>query len=426
MIVTMEVKTMSRSRFKPMFIGIVCLLLAICSVSSAQETSLFSGRVVDEAGEPVVDITVALMPVEDGRGAWFPVPTAADTPWSDEPRAFSAVTDAEGNFSITDFGSGPVFFGLLPFYHPPADILHLEMNGFIVYASGFARGRGIVASGAARDQGIVFVIASGNQGENVEVTVRRALQIQGRVHGMDEEPLANADIQLRLQLLSLEDGDKSSMSWSAHTDADGEFVQWMSRWPTSAPVYYIVSATYQGHRAQAKPVLLNPDTLSFTSVLRFPTPLPPPLPGNASHQPHASASVSSGMAPHGVWVINPGNGHAYKKIRCSGPEDAIFQASEAGAYLVSINDAAEQQWLERVFSPRMTLIGLNDIAQEGEWRWHSGEPVTYTNWAPHEPHDTDKGEEDYVMWRGGWEDIGPEQIPWRLLRTALIEKEGKR
>ena len=126
-----------------------------------------------------------------------------------------------------------------------------------------------------------------------------------------------------------------------------------------------------------------------------------------------------------MWVINPGNGHAYKKIRCSGPEDAIFQASEEGAYLVSINDAAEQQWLERVFSPYLTLIGLNDIAKEGEWRWHSGEPVTYTNWAPHEPHDTNRGEEDYVMWRGGWADIGPEQIPWRLLRTALIEKEGK-
>ena len=242
---------------------------------------------------------------------------------------------------------------------------------------------------------------------------------------MDEKPLANADIQLRLQLLSLEDGDKSSMSWSGQTDADGEFVQWVSRWPTSAPVYYIVSATYQGHRTQAKPVLLNPETLSFTSVLRFPMPLPP-VPGNASHQHRASASISSGMTPHGVWVINPSNGHAYKKIRCSGPEDAIFQASEEGAYLVSINDAAEQQWLERVFSSRMTLIGLNDIAKEGEWRWHSGEPVTYTNWAPHEPHDTNKGEEDYVMWRGGWADIGPEQIPWRLLGTALIEKEGKR
>ena len=393
---------------------LVCLLIVSHDGIAQDAASLFAGRVIDEGGEPMGGVTVALMPVEDGPGAWFPMPIAADTPWSDEPRAFATVTDADGNFSITDFGSGPVLFGLLPFYHPPADVLHLEMNGLILYTSRLAR-----------DRGIVFVIELGKPVENVEVTVRRALQIQVTVRRMDEEPLANADIQLRLQLLSLEDGDKSSMSWSGQTDADGEFVQWVSRWPTSAPVYYIVSATYQGHRAQAKPVLLNPETLSFTSVLRFPMPLPPPVPGNASHQHHASASVSSGMTPHGVWVINPGNGHAYKKIRCSGPEDAIFQASEEGAYLVSINDAAEQQWLERVFSPYLTLIGLNDIAKEGEWRWHSGEPVTYTNWAPHEPHDTNRGEEDYVMWRGGWADIGPEQIPWRLLRTALIEKEGK-
>ena len=408
---------MNRLTFRtslPFLAGMLVCLLIVSHDGIAQDAaSLFAGRVIDEGGEPMGGVTVALMPVEDGPGAWFPVPIAADTPWSDEPRAFATVTDADGNFSITDFGSGPVLFGLLPFYHPPADVLHLEMNGLILYTSRLAR-----------DRGIVFVIEPGKQVENVEVTVRRALQIQVTVRRMDEEPLANADIQLRLQLLSLEDGDKSSKSWSGQTDADGEFVQWASRWPTSAPVYYIVSATYQGHRAQAKPVLLNPETLSFTSVLRFPMPLPP-VPGNASHQHHASASVSSGMTPHGVWVINPSNGHAYKKIRCSGPEDAIFQASEEGAYLVSINDAAEQQWLERVFSPYLTLIGLNDIAKEGEWRWHSGEPVTYTNWAPHEPHDTNRGEEDYVMWRGGWADIGPEQIPWRLLRTALIEKEGK-
>ncbi len=408
---------MNRLTFRtslPFLAGMLVCLLIVSHDGIAQDAaSLFAGRVIDEGREPMGGVTVALMPVEDGPGAWFPMPIAADTPWSDEPRAFTAVTDADGNFSITDFGSGPVLFGLLPFYHPPADVLHLEMNGLILYTSRLAR-----------DRGIVFVIEPGKQVENVEVTVRRALQIQVTVRRMDEEPLANADIQLRLQLLSLEDGDKNSMSWSGQTDADGEFVQWVSRWPTSAPVYYIVSATYQGHRTQAKPVLLNPETLSFTSVLRFPMPLPP-VPDNASHQHHASASVSSGMTPHGVWVINPGNGHAYKKIRCSGPEDAIFQASEEGAYLVSINDAAEQQWLERVFSSRMTLIGLNDIAKEGEWRWHSGEQVTYTNWAPHEPHDTNRGEEDYVMWSGGWADIGPEQIPWRLLRTALIEKEGK-
>lgn len=404
-------------RTSPTFLaGMLGCLLIVSHYGMAQDAmSIFAGRVIDEAGEPMVGVTVALMPVEDGPGAWFTVPLREDGPWLDEPRAFAAVTDADGNFSITDFSPGPVLFGLLPYYHPPADVLHVEMNGFLFYANGLGR-----------DRGIVFVPEPGAQIENVEVTTRRALQIQGKVRRMDEKPLVNADIELRVQRLSLDDGDKSSTGWSVQTNADGEFVQWMYRWPTSAPVYYIVSATYRGQRAQAKPILLKPDTLSFAPVLRFTVALPPPLPGNAFHQHHASASVSSGTDPHGVWIINPGNGHAYKKIQCRGPEDAIFQASEEGAYLVSINDAAEQQWLERVFSPRMTLIGLNDIAKEGEWRWHSGEPVTYTNWAPHEPHDTDSGDEDYVIWQGQWADIGPEQIPWRFLGTALIEKEGER
>ncbi len=394
-------------------IGIVGLLLAICSDSRTQERSLFSGRVVDEEGKPLTGIRIALMPVEDGDGAWFTAPVHENSHWADDPRAFAAVTDADGNFSITDFEPGPVLLGLLPLYEPPADVLHVDIRGFILYASGLPG-----------DRGIVFVPEPGERIENVEITVRQMLRIQGKVRRVDGKPLVSADIKLRLQLLSLDDGSKSNRSWTIQTDVKGEFVQLVSRWTTHAPAYYTVSATYQGQRAKAKPILLKPDALSFSPVLKFTMPLMPPLSGNASRRHRASASVSPGLDPHGVWIINPGNGHAYKKIQCSGPEDAIFQASGEGAYLVSINDEAEQKWLERVFPPYQMLIGLNDVAKEGEWRWHSGEPVTYTNWARHEPHDTDRGDEDYVIWRHKWEDIGPEQVPWQILRTALIEKEG--
>ena len=33
-------------------------------------------------------------------------------------------------------------------------------------------------------------------------------------------------------------------------------------------------------------------------------------------------------------------------------------------------------------------MGFNDIAQEGNWVWSSGEPVTYTNWNTGEPSNT--------------------------------------
>jgi len=51
--------------------------------------------------------------------------------------------------------------------------------------------------------------------------------------------------------------------------------------------------------------------------------------------------------------------------------------------------------------------------------------VEYTNWAKYEPDDTDNGDEDYVIlswWK--WEDTGPENIGWRWIRTALLEKEN--
>ena len=73
-------------------------------------------------------------------------------------------------------------------------------------------------------------------------------------------------------------------------------------------------------------------------------------------------------------------------------------------------------------------IGLTDFAKEGEWNWTSSEPITYTNWALHEPMDADRGNEDYVLMRGGgagkWFDVGPSSIEWQSTRMAIIEKDN--
>ena len=69
-----------------------------------------------------------------------------------------------------------------------------------------------------------------------------------------------------------------------------------------------------------------------------------------------------------------------------------------------MNDAAEDSWIHATFEPftrsgigtnsNTYWIGLNDAASEGTFAWVSGEPVTYTNWAPGEPNNA--GGEDYV------------------------------
>jgi hypothetical protein len=84
----------------------------------------------------------------------------------------------------------------------------------------------------------------------------------------------------------------------------------------------------------------------------------------------------------------------------------------------------EQKWLQAVFGGQPSWIGLNDIAQEGQWTWDNGEPLTYTNWGLQQPNDTSSGEEDYVIigTSGKWEDFGPGHGGISVIRTALIEK----
>ena len=130
----------------------------------------------------------------------------------------------------------------------------------------------------------------------------------------------------------------------------------------------------------------------------------------------------------GAWVMNPANGHAYKVIHCERWEDAQAEAMSEGAYLVSINDAAEQAWLVTVFGTAPYWIGLADFQKEGEWRWMNGDPVTYTNWAPDEPTDTGQAEEDMVCMgltpAGNWYGVRPSNPMWHITRMAIIEKSG--
>ena len=66
---------------------------------------------------------------------------------------------------------------------------------------------------------------------------------------------------------------------------------------------------------------------------------------------------------------------------------AQAEAANLGGNLVTINDALEEQWLRATFGETEGFwTGINDRAQEGNFEWVSGQPVTYTNWAPGEPN----------------------------------------
>ena len=404
---------MNRSNFTffVLFIGSIVLFLVVPLESTAQDRALttFSGRVVDETGNPIEGLTIGLVSVFDGNGAWFPV-------YEDkhglpiDPPTFQAETDSEGHFIITDTIAGPVLLTLLPSSNVGVQLLKARIRGLFFYASGTWK------------RGIVFAVEQGDDIGNVAVTVQYP-HIRGKGQRADGTPIANERIKFRLRTVSLH--SESSQSSSFHTDAEGYFRYYVDS-GIEEPTFYILSLTYAGQTVKANPTILKSGDPTHDMIFTFDSPSATPFPTRPRNFVSASASASvGGSSALDVWVIRPENWHAYKMIKRERWESAQAQAAAEGAYLVAINDESEQNWLQAVFGGQPSWIGLNDIAKEGQWQWDSGEPLTYTNWRVQEPHDTGSGDEDYVIMgaSGKWEDINPRNRRWGFIETAIIEKE---
>jgi hypothetical protein len=120
-----------------------------------------------------------------------------------------------------------------------------------------------------------------------------------------------------------------------------------------------------------------------------------------------SGSFKGTRADQGEWIQNPANGHSYKLTPPVNWQRAEALAVEWGGHLVTINDREEELWIRDNFgSYEYFWTGLNDMDEEGQWKWVNGEPVTYTNWWPGEPNNEGaEGEPEDAMimnWGGGW------------------------
>jgi len=98
--------------------------------------------------------------------------------------------------------------------------------------------------------------------------------------------------------------------------------------------------------------------------------------------PGARAAVLAGP------LTNAANAHTYYLLSSNTWTASEAEAVGLGGHLVTINDAAENQWVLNTFFPltgafyASLWIGLNDAANEGQFVWASGEPVTFTYWYP--------------------------------------------
>ena len=115
------------------------------------------------------------------------------------------------------------------------------------------------------------------------------------------------------------------------------------------------------------------------------------------------------------------NGKSYLLSSAGTWTQAQAQAVSFGGNLVTVNDAAENQFLVNTFGDVSLLIGFTDQVVEGQFRWANGEAVTYTNWNTGEPNNgLGGGFENYAHLFGGsggkWNDL-----PNTVLLPGIIE-----
>ena len=468
------------------------LLLVIISVAAAQvpaepelqAPSGISGKVVDPEGNPVAGFTFTIRPMKLQRGLLQPeddfMPRFRVPPEGMEgpgmPRTTTkAQTNPDGTFTVTNIQPGlvqlnavssamleafemmdpdeiqeggevPPEFMRLGRLEPDKKILSLQVGKVTFFYN---------TEEPHFFEGLTFGLKPGMMLENVKITVKQRLQIRARIVYADDTPVANANGRLSMRH-GQEDNPSSGGTHGTDffTDADGNFTEYRDE-----PGFYTLSVKYNGLAGGAGPFLLKdgvaPENLVITLDGNAPDVEQPAeqkigvggpiekgkVPAGAENvvveqievppkvRARAPVPRQAPKLPKSVWVINPANGHAYKKIQCRDWHDAQQKAVEEGAHLVSINDETEQHWLQLIFRVHSSWIGLTDVEKEGTWQWDSGEPVTYTNWAaqPIFPDGQPETEKDYVVItfrEGEWQSVGPKSHFWRSTREAIIEKDG--
>lgn len=427
-----------------LFIVIGSLFIGFASHSVADEkTGTFSGRVVDVEGNPVAKLPVMIVPAMVMGGG---IHTLFPRQYSTVRRA---LTDADGRFFITDIAPGISYFGVLPYdveemkdddFDPDIEVLSLRIQGITFYPR-------------TDYEQIGFSVKPGTHIENVEVTVQPRMRIRGRIVFKDGTPLASARVHLRFRFQTVDGTGNRQSDGEPRTDAEGYFVYYLDE--KDDPAFYTFSVEYRNLTAKAGPIRLDPGerldglTLTFDSepiALQPPShtvPQPPSdivpqaLPdtktldrsSTATPPPRKSMQVSED-----VWIVNPANLHAYKRIHCETRDDAVAQAKEENAHLVTINDAAEQAWLSEVFERKLYWIGLSRVppvdasSNTTQWRWESGEPITYSDWLPDYifGESLDVSERVYAVMMtfndGKWYAVGPDSLVWRMTEMAILEK----
>ncbi|MFM1804149.1 MAG: hypothetical protein RL136_1028 [Planctomycetota bacterium] len=149
---------------------------------------------------------------------------------------------------------------------------------------------------------------------------------------------------------------------------------------------------------------------------------------------YGAANFGSGTVSFGPMgflgdFTDPATGVRYVAV-----DGTSWSASEAfaqtlGGHLVSIGDAAEQEFVWQNFgslggTDRRIWIGFSDAAFEGVFEWSDGTPAKYTNWNGGEPNNSG-GTEHYAEMLGSsglWNDLNDAGAGYQHI--SVIELAG--
>lgn len=465
---------------------ILLLILASTARTDEDTPSALSGQVVDMAGNPVPNFVFLVASAAESLtpAELLLIPVFQDVPEFKEvvpeiPKIVKVQSDANGHFTVTDIPPGFIQLVAVPSKHKaaiekakemeaprlnedmPPQWGHLVMTAVMpnkritaVQLNDFTFFLPFNITGDLLDEKTLqFKFPPAQILENVKIKVQPLFELQIRIVSPSGTPIANAEVNLDIDVES-PGGD--GFGTDVFTDADGYFTYTIGQYGI-----YTITADYHGLSGGLLPFRLDEkNNVPKNLVIRMggepmlkqlkPQDDPEAIPIPVEEAPIREAQPKQELTD-GVWIVNPENGHAYKKITCTDWHDAQRKAIEQDAHLVSINDQAEQIWVFVIFGEDNPLfwIGLNDVEEEGKWQWDSGEPVTFTYWGSSQTVQTPStimdAEKDYAVMglhHGVWKatvssvivDIVAAAIEagapledinmWSIVRHAVIEKDG--
>ena len=328
-----------------LFLMYAVFFLTITWYSEAQQMeTTVSGQVVDNQNNLMQGIEIGIQPIDITEIGRFPSILGEIS--------MRSRTDSHGNFSISGISSVPVEYKLLPEGTTNYKIKTIEVGGLTLYAHGFF--------GFSR---IPIGITKGQHLENMIFTLVPRMKISGQIVFNDGTPFRDRTIKIDLKPSHLWDNYRSRMDGTI-TDKEGFFTEFVRGAAT-----YTLSVEYFNLSAISDPIVLQDGDQYDKLVLKLSQDTGKP---NMQISDSDNEEINRWRAMQEVWAVNPANGHAYKTIRCKSWWQAKRKAEEENAYLVSINNAEEQNWIESLFSQNdFYWIGLR-LTSKGE-KWHNKE-----------------------------------------------------